>query len=375
MNLYNGWLIIDKPKGISSNDAVQKVKRLVGKANKVGHAGTLDPLAEGVLPIAIGEATKTSGYLINADKEYEFDITWGEERSTGDAEGEVTATSNFIPSIDEIKKILPKFIGEITQIPPIYSAIKIAGKPAYKLAREGKEVEVPARQVQIYSLEIIPFPKLSSVQATTITSSPTQATPPTSSPTQAQPEIGDLMKNASKDPRSSLLKQLARDDAVSGALKQLARDYAERSNVTRLKVNCGKGTYVRSLAVDIARALGSCGYVSYLKRVKVGKFLINDAIMLAKLINIVHNTEIKNHLLSVNYGLGDILGLEVNDEQALALRQGRKIILPEFNQTSEILLQIFNNGVLQAIASVSKKLCKPLRVFNLNNNGDVDVDN
>jgi len=305
MNLYHGWLIIDKPRGISSNDAVQKVKRLVGKANKVGHAGTLDPLAEGVLPIAIGEATKTAGYLIDADKEYEFDINFGEERSTGDAEGEVIAKSDYIPKIEEIQKILPQFTGEIIQTPPIYSAIKIAGKPAYKLARQGKEVEIPTRKIQIYNLEIITYD----------------------------------------------------------------------NHIFRLRVNCSKGTYVRSLAVDIARALGSCGYVSYLRRTRVGKFLQADAITLAKLINLVHNTEIKNYLLSTNFGLGDILGLEVNNEQALALRQGKQIVLPEFNQASEELLQITHNGVLQAIACVSKGLCKPLRVFNLNYNGDLDVDN
>ena len=115
MNLYNGWLILDKPKGISSNLAVQKIRRLIGKANKVGHAGTLDPLAQGVLPIAIGEATKTVQYLMDAKKEYEFSIFWGQERSTGDAEGEVIADGGRIPEESEIIKILPQFIGQITR--------------------------------------------------------------------------------------------------------------------------------------------------------------------------------------------------------------------------------------------------------------------
>lgn len=295
MNLYHGWLIIDKPKGFSSNDAVQKVKKLLGRENKVGHAGTLDPLAEGVLPIAVGEATKTSQYLMDADKEYEFDIFFGKERSTGDAEGEITATSDYVPKLIEIEAILPEFIGKIKQIPPSYSAIKINGKPAYKLAREGKDVIIPEREITIYSLKII----------------------------------------------------------------------HHENNITRLKVRCSKGTYIRTLAMDIAKKLGSKGYVSYLKRTKVGKFLIDDAIMLAKLINLVHNVEIKNHLLPVNYGLGDILDVEVSDAQALDLRQGKKIFLPQFSETPEILLQIFHNGVLQAIASVDKGVCKTLRVFNL----------
>ena len=297
MNLYNGWLIVDKPKGTSSNDAVQKVKRLVGKANKVGHAGTLDPLAQGVLPIAIGEATKTVQYMMDATKEYEFDVSWGEERITGDAEGEIIAKSNNIPDIKDIEGILPEFIGEISQMPPIYSALKINGQPAYKLARKGEEVKLAPRKIKIENFRLI--------------------------------------------------------------------DHNQERAVSRFKVLCGKGTYVRSLAVDIAKALLTCGYVSYLKRTKVGNFFINDAIMLANLMNIVHNDEIQKHLLPVTYGLGDILAIEVSADQVRFLRNGVQIFLQNHSQTSKQLVQILEQGVLQAIACMDKGLCRPIRVFNL----------
>ena len=298
MNLYHGWLIVDKPKGASSNDAVQKIKRLVGKVNKVGHAGTLDPLAQGVLPIAIGEATKTVQYLMDAQKEYEFSVTWGEERATGDAEGEITAEGGRIPKAEEIEKILPSFIGEIMQMPPIYSALKIKGQPAYKLARMGIDVELKARKVIIENFVLT--------------------------------------------------------------------NHDEKQGVSSFKVICGKGTYVRSLAVDIARSLSTLGYVSFLKRTRVGSFLIDNAIMLANLINLVHNSEIKKHLLPVTYGLGDILVIEVSAEQAKSLKNGVQIFLETHSQTSDQLAQILTGGVLQAIVCVNRGLCKPIRVFNLN---------
>jgi len=296
MNLYNGWIILNKPKGISSNDAVQKVRKFLGKANKVGHAGTLDPLAEGILPVAVGEATKTVQYLMDARKEYEFDITWGEERATGDAEGDITAQGGFIPEKSSVEEILSKFIGQIMQMPPIYSALKINGQPAYKLARQGVEVELAPRKVDIYTLILL----------------------------------------ESSDYTSSF------------------------------RVECGKGTYVRSLAVDIARALGTYGYVSSLKRTRVGNFLMKDAIMLANLINLVHNDEINLHLFPVTYGLGDILAIEITAEQAKALRNGLSIFLDTHSQISEAVVQILHDGILQALVCLEKGLCKPIRVFNLN---------
>lgn len=298
MNSYDGWLVINKPKGGTSNDAVRKIKKLVGKNNKVGHAGTLDPLAQGILPIAIGEATKTTQYLMGSSKEYEFDATWGEERTTGDAEGEVTFSGGHTPTLDEIEKALPQFIGEIMQMPPIYSALKIKGQPAHKLARKGIEVELSPRKIYIENIII----------------------------TNHNPE----------------------------------------NNVTSFKVTCGKGTYIRSLAVDIARSISTYSYVSYLNRTKVGNFLIKNAIILESLTDIVHNDEILQHLLPVTYGLGDILALEVTANEAKSIRNGLHIFLQDHSQISEPIVQILTQGILQAIVSIDKGLCKPIRIFNLN---------
>lgn len=291
MNIYNGWLNINKPRGVTSNHAVQKIKHLLGKKNKIGHAGTLDPLAEGILPIAVGEATKTTQFMMDAEKEYEFNITWGEERSTFDEEGDVVAEGGHIPDIIAIEKILPIFIGNIMQTPPIYSALKINGQPAYKLARAGKEIEMNQREIKIKKLNLI--------------------------------------------------------------------FHDENHGISGFKVLCGKGTYVRSLAVDIARKLNTYGYVSLLKRTKVGNFFIEDAIMLDNLDKIVHN------VFPVTYGLGDILALEVNEEQARAIKHGLNIFLPTHAKDSQIIAQILFNGVLQAIVCIEKGVCKSMRVFNL----------
>ena len=150
----DGWLIIDKPQGMTSTQVVGKTRWLM-HANKNGHTGTLDPFATGVLPIAFGEATKLAPYVTDSKKEYEFVLKWGEQTSTDDIEGEIVATSNKIPTKEEILNALPHFMGKIKQIPPIYSAIKINGQEAYKLARKGQSVEIPEREIEIYGLELL----------------------------------------------------------------------------------------------------------------------------------------------------------------------------------------------------------------------------
>lgn len=150
----NGWLVVDKPRDMGSTDVVNLTRRLFN-AKKNGHTGTLDPFATGVLPVAFGEATKLIPFVTDGDKEYEFTIQWGAATASGDTEGEVIATAEKIPTRDEILQIIPQFIGEITQIPPIYSAIKVNGQRAYDLARKGEEVEIPERIVTIYSLELL----------------------------------------------------------------------------------------------------------------------------------------------------------------------------------------------------------------------------
>ncbi|WP_273726114.1 tRNA pseudouridine(55) synthase TruB [Brucella gallinifaecis] len=153
----SGWVIFDKPKGMGSTEAVSKIKWLFN-AEKAGHAGTLDPLASGMLPIALGEATKTVPYVMDGTKVYRFTVTWGEERSTDDLEGVATRNSDNRPSRADVEALLQNYTGVISQIPPQFSAIKIAGERAYDLAREGETVEIPAREVEIDRLEIVEFP-------------------------------------------------------------------------------------------------------------------------------------------------------------------------------------------------------------------------
>ena len=166
-NVINGWINLNKPLGISSAGAVNKAKWLL-KPQKIGHAGTLDPLATGVLPLALGEGTKCINLLMDAKKTYEFNVTFGERRSTDDAEGEVVATSSHIPTSEQIQSVLPQFTGEIMQLPPIFSALKVDGQRAYDLARAGEEVVLEKRPVTIHTLEFLGFiaPTVGSFRAT-----------------------------------------------------------------------------------------------------------------------------------------------------------------------------------------------------------------
>lgn len=266
----HGWIILDKPLELGSTQAVGAVKRnlreagLLGKGKdktKVGHGGTLDPLATGVLPIAIGEATKLCGRMLDASKIYEFTIAFGKETETLDAEGEVSETSDNFPTLVEVKAVLPQFAGQIDQIPPKYSALKIDGKRAYDLARAGEAVEMKMRSVTIYSLDI------------------------------RHPEpITDS------------------DDLVQ--------------EIT-LTANVSKGTYIRSLARDIARALGTFGHVSMLRRTKAGPFTLKHAISLDKLNEIGKGADIKDYLLPLEAGLDDIPAVDLTPDQARLLRQGQ----------------------------------------------------
>lgn len=158
----SGWIVLDKPYSYGSTDAVAKIKWLFG-AQKAGHAGTLDPLASGLLPIALGDATKTVPYVMDGAKVYRFTIAWGEERKTDDLEGAVAKTSDRRPTGEEIRALLPKYTGIIMQVPPQYSAVKIAGERAYDLAREGEEVEISAREIEIERLEIVEIPDANQV--------------------------------------------------------------------------------------------------------------------------------------------------------------------------------------------------------------------
>lgn len=301
-NPIHGWLVIDKPAGMSSSAVVGRVKRLTGAA-KVGHAGTLDPLATGVLPMALGEATKTVSFLMDSTKAYRFTVRWGEARDTDDAEGKVTATSDARPSEAEIVAALAAFRGEIEQTPPAFSAIKVAGERAYDLARRDKTPDLRPRTVTIHALELIARP----------------------------------------DP-----------------------DHAEFRAVS------GKGAYMRSLARDIARALGTAGHVAALRRTAVGPFDESRAISLAMLESLGHSAPLSGHLLPVETVLDDIPALALTETEARKLSHGQAIpVLPVASRSpfknigQGDVVRVMAEGRLVALATITGGEIRPFRVINL----------
>ncbi len=276
----HGWIILDKPLGLGSTQAVAAVKRNLRSAGfgkvKVGHGGTLDPLATGVLPIALGEATKLCGRMLDASKTYDFTICFGTETSGLDAEGEVVATSDVRPTLEQVQQALAQFTGPIEQIPPAYSAIKIDGKRAYDLARAGEVVEMKSRAVTVYQLTIC---------------------------------------------HAELVSASYFDRDESKTLKQVQGD-ALLGSVT-LTADVSKGTYIRSLARDIAYALGTVGHVSMLRRVRAGPFALNGAISLDKLNAFGQGAAQEDIILPIEAGLVDIPALDLSPEQARAIQQGR----------------------------------------------------
>jgi tRNA pseudouridine55 synthase len=276
----HGWIILDKPLGLGSTQAVAAVKRNLRSAGfgkvKVGHGGTLDPLATGVLPIALGEATKLCGRMLDASKTYDFTICFGTETSGLDAEGEVVATSDVRPTLEQVQQALAQFTGPMEQIPPAYSAIKIDGKRAYDLARAGEVVEMKSRGVTVYQLTIC---------------------------------------------HAELVSASYFDRDESKTLKQVQGD-ALLGSVT-LTADVSKGTYIRSLARDIAYALGTVGHVSMLRRVRAGPFALNGAISLDKLNAFGQGAAQEDIILPIEAGLVDIPALDLSPEQARAIQQGR----------------------------------------------------
>ena len=298
----DGWVILDKPKGLSSTQAMARVRRDFGAA-KAGHAGTLDPLATGVLPIALGEATKTVQFVAERAKRYRFTIRWGETRTSDDAEGEIVARSQRRPREIEIRAGLPRFRGEIAQVPPVFSAIKIAGRPAYARARSGETVEMKPRTVTIerFDLEAIPDP----------------------------------------------------DHAV-------------------FIVQCSKGTYVRSLARDLAQALGTLGHVAELRRLAVGNFTEAAAIGLDKLDQLRHSPARFAHLRAVETALDDIPALAVTEAEGRLLRQGQAVRVASAADRDDAralrpgqVVSATHHGRLVALTRFDGERLRPLRVLNL----------
>ncbi len=254
----HGWIILDKPLGLSSAQGVAAVKRLFREHSlprpKIGHGGTLDPLATGVLPVALGEATKLAGRLLDATKGYDFTVRWGTATATDDAEGAVVAESPVRPDAAAIAAVLPRFTGPIVQTPPAYSALKVDGERAYARARAGETVVLAERHLTIHALDLL----------------------------------------------------AARPDSA---------DFA---------VTCSKGTYVRSLARDLAVALGTVGHVAALRRTRAGPFTLAHAVSLDKLAELLQ-ADPEQAILPLTAGLDDIPALPVTPDEATALRQGRTL--------------------------------------------------
>jgi tRNA pseudouridine55 synthase len=319
-----GWIILDKPHGLGSTQAVAAVKRNLRQAGygkvKVGHGGTLDPLAEGVLPIALGEATKLAGRMLDASKIYEFTIQFGEETDTLDTEGEVIERTDRRPPMAAIPAVLEHFTGDIEQVPPVYSALKVDGKRAYDLARAGEEVELKTRRVTVYSLEWKSHYEPDDTPESTFSTTPRRSDP-------YEPTV-----------------MLEVADAIT------------------LTAHVSKGTYIRSLARDIARALGTCGHVTYLRRIKAGPFAEAQAISLDKLNEIANGAQLSDLLLPLEAGLDDIPALNLTQTDAQAVQQGR--VLSELPQPSGLYCAMLDKRPI-ALMEIQDGTAKVVRGFNL----------
>jgi tRNA pseudouridine55 synthase len=305
----SGWLILDKPVGMGSTEAVSKVKWLF-QAEKAGHAGTLDPLASGMLPIALGEATKTVPYVMDGAKSYRFTVGWGEERSTDDLEGPVTRVSERRPTADEILARLPVYTGVIMQTPPQFSAVKIAGERAYDRAREGEAVDIPAREIEIGRLDLVAM----------------------------TPEGNSVFE-----------------------------------------VECGKGTYVRSLARDLGRDLGCFGHVAELRRTGVEPFTAEDLVTIGELEQARFGSAgqagagqeeaadfaaLDEYLVETAAALDCLPQVAVTDDAATRLRLGNPVIIRGRDAPVEAEEACATaRGRLVAIGAIEAGMFKPRRVF------------
>ena len=311
----SGWVVLDKPVGMGSTEAVSKIKWLF-QAEKAGHAGTLDPLASGMLPIALGEATKTVPYVQDGAKIYRFTVAWGDERSTDDLEGPVTKSSDLRPAEAEVQALLPKYTGVIMQTPPQFSAIKIAGERAYDLAREGETVDIPAREIEVGRLDVI----------------------------------------------------------------------EHNTDHTVFEIECGKGTYVRSLARDMGRDLGCFGHISELRRVEVEPFTPEDFVTIAELeaarfgiqgedkpepaddadaIEVpVDFGAIDALLVDTSAALECLPQIAISDDAATKIRLGNPVIIRGRDAPVEAEEACATaRGKLVAIGAIEQGMFKPKRVF------------
>ena len=304
----HGWLILDKPLGLGSTQAVGAVKRNLREAGygkvKTGHGGTLDPLASGVLPIALGEATKLAGRMLESDKVYEFTIAFGAETDTLDLEGKIVAQSAVRPTWGQVEAILPQFTGAIEQVPPAFSALMIDGQRAYDRARAGEVVAMPLRRVSVYALAIA-------------NPSPRRGEDSAAWPQRGLAELGEgALRFERRTPSPTVPSEQARKAPYP-------LPAGERPDTVTFRAHVSKGTYIRSLARDIARALGTVGHVTHLRRTRAGPFGLDRAITLDNLNAIGQGAALENSLLPLEAGLDGIPALDLGPEQARAVHQGR----------------------------------------------------
>jgi tRNA pseudouridine55 synthase len=288
--MMNGWIVIDKPLRLTSTQVGQRLKKILN-IKKIGHLGTLDPLASGVLIFALGEATKLIPYLKKDKKIYECVVTFGQSTTTDDLEGEIIEKSDYVPSIEEIQKALGDFIGVIEQKPPAFSAVHVNGKRAYTLAREGKIFDLPLRKVRIDHITLI--------------------------------------------------------------------DHS--NNAIRLRVTCGSGVYIRSIARDLAKKLGTCGYISYLRRLQDDCFLISDAFLLEKIVEIRDKLKVRGVIHPMEKVLDDIPVVSVNQEIESLLRQGQ---VASFQNDDTDVVFVISHGRPVCLARQFESRLIPKRVFN-----------
>ncbi len=296
----DGWIVIDKPAGLTSTDVVNAVKRSLA-AQKVGHAGTLDPLATGVLPLALGAGTKTVPYVMDGTKEYVFTLRFGEARDSDDADGVVTETSDVRPTDAAIRAALPAFTGTIMQVPPRFSAVKVQGERAYDLARAGAEVKLAPRPAQVDRFELV-----------------------------------------------------ARPDADTAVFV----------------VESGKGVYMRSLARDLARALGTVGHVAALRRRRVGPFTEAQAVSLDKLLALGQDASALSLVLPVETALADIPALALTGEEAARLANGQALSLvpflsrmPQDADPDGGLVRVMAGGKALALGRLGDGMLHPVRLL------------
>ncbi|MEO1793731.1 MAG: tRNA pseudouridine(55) synthase TruB [Pseudomonadota bacterium] len=296
----NGWLILDKPADMTSTQVVNIVRHIFD-ARKAGHAGTLDPLATGILPIALGEATKTINIAVDGTKGYRFTVQWGAQTTTDDSEGEIVATRETRPTLGDVEAALDAFVGNIEQVPPKFSAIKVDGQRAYDLARDGAAVELAARQVTVHSLRVVDMPD---------------------------------------------------------------------ADQTVLEAECGKGTYVRSIARDLGEALGCLGHVTQLRRTVVGPFDEASAVTLEALRQRERDETQLEVLQPVSAALGDLAELRMTNDEIGRIRRGQPVILRGRDAPVRIDAAYATlKGELVALGAVAEGAFVPKRVFNLGSGG------